>query len=391
MVLQSEKFIRMKAAAWPGGNEMQMIAFLNAYSDGLSGGDACFVRVAKKLSQPHSLTIVTSVLGRDLCRRSGIEANFVLTSGEQKFGSVLRTYFKRTFKTLLKLRPKRGSVFYASSDFLTDVFPSFVYSSVDDRAVWVQKIFHLTPPTRLIPSLAQRVSFQLIKRRADLIIVDNSQLKSTLEQKYDFPQEKIQVVPPGLDMESIASARPSPKRYDALFVGQLRESKGIFDLVEIWKTVHAKLPAAHLAIVGKDVQDNWKKMENSVRERELANTVKYLGFIKDDREVSSLMKSAKVLLVPSHEEGFGMVIAEALACGLPVVCYDLPVFREYFRRFVTPVPVGNAQLFASKVVEHLQSSKARPGGAEEMKQFSLNAVVDREIQLINYAYQRASS
>jgi glycosyltransferase involved in cell wall biosynthesis len=42
------------------------------------------------------------------------------------------------------------------------------------------------------------------------------------------------------------------------------------------------------------------------------------------------MKASKVFLFPSRFEGWGLAVGEALACGLPVVCYDLPALREIF-------------------------------------------------------------
>ena len=70
-------------------------------------------------------------------------------------------------------------------------------------------------------------------------------------------------------------------------------------------------------------------------------------------------KSSEVFVFPSHEEGWGIAICEAMACGLPVVAYDLPVYREIFTQGIITVPLKDIKAFSEKVVNLLENDKER--------------------------------
>jgi glycosyltransferase involved in cell wall biosynthesis len=70
------------------------------------------------------------------------------------------------------------------------------------------------------------------------------------------------------------------------------------------------------------------------------------------------MKSAKVFLFPSYEEGWGIAVSEALACEIPVVVYDLPAY-SYAGNSIIKVMKGNTVAFAGEVIQLLSDEKAR--------------------------------
>ena len=71
------------------------------------------------------------------------------------------------------------------------------------------------------------------------------------------------------------------------------------------------------------------------------------------------MKSAKIYLCPSFYESWGIVNLEAMACGLPVVAWDLPVYREIFKKGMVRVPLGDHETFATMVVALLDDEGKR--------------------------------
>ena len=90
-----------------------------------------------------------------------------------------------------------------------------------------------------------------------------------------------------------------------------------------------------------------------IEEYGLSEHINMLGFLPDD-EVYNLLSTTRFMIFPSHEEGYGMAVAEALANGCRVISYDLPVFKKEFGDSVVRVPCYNLDIFAEKVIESLE-------------------------------------
>lgn len=367
-------------------------SFLNSFSQGLSGSDACFLNVASQLSAlPIRHTIVTSALGKTLCQTKLIKANFIVTSNEKKFTNVYWAYWQRIIQTMFLPLPKNNCILYSTSDILPDVLPAFFSKLTSAKRFWVQKIFHIIPVSRKVPHLMQLLSFKLIKNSADLIIVDNAKLKRQLVNAHQFPVKKIIVIPPGVDVSLIKSIKKSKQKLDALFVGQFRQSKGIFDLIKIWPLVLVNYPKASLTIIGQDVFKNQEKLQKLVNKNHLRSRIKLLGFVSEKKKYA-LMKSCRLLVLPSYEEGFGMVVLEAMVCGKTTIAYDLPVFKEHFSRQVVTVPLGDTTAFANKVAEFI-SRPSPPASTFKTiyAKFDILKLVNKEINLINSIYEKKPS
>ena len=152
--------------------------------------------------------------------------------------------------SIIVLRYHQANVIYASSDFFPDVIPSYIAKSVNGRVAWIQKVFHLIPPSRRISCALQRDSHVLIRYKADITITDNSLLMRELYLR-DFRKDSIELNYPGVDIDLYMDhACESFSGFDALFLGRLHPSKGIFSVIDIWERVCAIRKGARLAIVG---------------------------------------------------------------------------------------------------------------------------------------------
>jgi glycosyltransferase involved in cell wall biosynthesis len=263
---------------------------------------------------------------------------------------------------------KRLALVYSPSDFLWDSFPAFVWKlrSRNKKCKWVQAIFHLIPPptqrgglfiTNLISFSAQRLSFNLIKRDADLIFVLNYMIKSQLV-KLGFSKDRIYVIGAGINLSQIDEIqRAEGVNYDACFLARLHPTKGIFDLIEIWKLIVSKKKSASLAIIYVGSKDLESALARRIKEENLNSNVFMLPLTGKD--ALSVVKSSRVFVFPSHEEGWGIAIAEAMACGLPVVAYDLPVYREVFTQAIVTVPLNNITRFSDEVLSLLENDEKR--------------------------------
>jgi glycosyltransferase involved in cell wall biosynthesis len=125
---------------------------------------------------------------------------------------------------------------------------------------------------------------------------------------------------------NFVASDPGPKLKNgsfALFVGRLSEEKGIRTLISAWKSLSVPLRIVGDGPLRQDLLQELSRLN--------AGEVEYLGVLPK-QDVLTLMKQACILIFPSEwYEGFPLVIAEAFACGLPVVASDIGSQAEIVR------------------------------------------------------------
>jgi len=362
----------------------KLIAFMNSYSQGKSGGDMVFIEIAKRIKSFEKV-IITSYLGKKLCQENGIEAKYLVTTKEFEFKNVILTYLQRTIKAFFfDFKVKKNNVLLGTSDFLSDVLPIFWLKIKNPKVKWIQHIFHLIPSLRKISYFAQKISFLLIKNRADLIIVDNSLLKKELV-KLGFNKKKIEVNYPGIKLEYLKKIKPAKRGYEGIFMAQLRPSKGIFDLIKIWKLVCREKPEARLGVIGKGEKEIMEEIKTKVENAGLKRNIKLLGFLEDDKAFGTI-KASQVFVFPSREEGFGIAPLEAQALGLPAVAWNLPVFDEVFPKGMIKLKMGQIEEFAEEVINLLNNKNFYQKLSKEAKgnagKYNWEKSAEREILLM---------
>jgi glycosyltransferase involved in cell wall biosynthesis len=106
-----------------------------------------------------------------------------------------------------------------------------------------------------------------------------------------------------------------------LFLGRLHLKKGLDLLIPAFDALRRRVPDAQLVIIGPENDDYGQKVRGWVKERDLEACVHFLGTL-EGRDVVQAYVDADVFVLPSYTENFGMTVAEAMACGLPVVISD---------------------------------------------------------------------
>jgi glycosyltransferase involved in cell wall biosynthesis len=151
-------------------------------------------------------------------------------------------------------------------------------------------------------------------RKADMVIVDNEGSKETVIREYGVNKDKIRVViNEGADLENYEASSCEGKVI--LFVGRLHERKGLDVFLPIFKQVLDEEKAI-LRIVGSGEKESALKLQ--AEKLGLKNNIQFLGFLSDS-EIRKQYSEASIFVLPSRYEGFGIVLLEALASGLPIV------------------------------------------------------------------------
>lgn len=148
---------------------------------------------------------------------------------------------------------------------------------------------------------------------ADLIVVASSYARSTMVE-CGVPVRKIVVNPYGVDLDRFqpAEERKVDRALRFLFVGSVNARKGAPLLFDAWRALEPT--GAELVIAG-DVPRQVEGLLDAPR------GVRFLGRVSND-QIPSLMRSCDIFILPSYFEGFGMVLLEALASGLPIIASD---------------------------------------------------------------------
>lgn len=170
----------------------------------------------------------------------------------------------------------------------------------------------------------------------------------------------VRVAPNGLDLAAIAAAEPVPDRTDLVFVGRLLSHKGADLVLRAMAILARDGRPVTCRIVGQGPELD--PLRRLARELGLADLVEFRPDVVESSEVFSIVKAARVFVLPSQREGFGIAVLEAMACGLPVVTTDHP--DNQARHLVGRAGAGLAcpatpEAFAAAIDAMLTSTSAR--------------------------------
>ncbi len=129
-------------------------------------------------------------------------------------------------------------------------------------------------------------------------------------------RENIHIIPNGIDLKRIADIQQSTDECDIVFVGRLIREKNVDILLEAVDYIKDTLPYVRCHIIGDGTEK--ERLHLLATERRLLDNTVFFGFMEYD-EVIARIKSSKLLVLPSSREGFGMVVLEAFACGVPAI------------------------------------------------------------------------
>lgn len=140
-------------------------------------------------------------------------------------------------------------------------------------------------------------------------------------------KQPIALIPQGVTFPaaSVRKARPETGKKQALFLSRLHPKKGIPDLIEAWRILR---PAGwHLKIIGGEEVGHRRHVQDLIASAGLRDEIEVCEEV-DDTQKWDIYAGSDLFVLPSYSENFGVVIAEALASGVPVITTKATPWKE---------------------------------------------------------------
>lgn len=289
-----------------------------------------------------------TIIGNSLLKKNIINLNIIKTfdyiylNENSKLNSKLKLILigiKRNFKLIknIKKYTNRFDVIHCRSSVLDLLLFPYFLKIFDKKIRWTAVFDNIVPlkdPGNIIYRLLAWIFFNisvLLLRKADFIFTISPELKKYLISR-NFESSKLIITGNAIESNLIKISKPKNYKYDALFVGRINETKGIFDMLEVVKKIKKEIPNFKLAIMGDGDLNTRNIFINKINILNLSKNIVLLGTV-NGIEKFSIIKSSKIFifLSKSKSESFGIALLEAVSCGLPAFVYDLPAYKNIYK------------------------------------------------------------
>jgi len=295
-------------------------------------------------------------------------------------------FFKLIFKLAKILKKEKPDIVIS---FLT--YPNILLLLIK-LIIGYKKPIIISERTNLEISLSNirknRIKSFLIKKLypcVDKIISLSLGVAERLHKAFLIPKEKIVAIHNSVDIRKVqmmAEECPSFEWYQnkaipiIIAAGRLTKAKAYPDLFDAFANVRKVLPCRLVILGDGELEQELKQLANDLS---ILDDVAFCGF---QQNPFSFMAHSKVFVLSSHWEGFGNVIIEAMACGVPVISTNCPYGpNEIITNGVNGllVPVGDTDAMAEAILKLLKDDILRKRLAEAGKQRSEDFRVEKMV------------
>jgi glycosyltransferase involved in cell wall biosynthesis len=269
----------------------------------------------------------------------------------------------------------------------------------------VHDLSFLRVPEHFVPSFRAYLETAVPRavRRATLILADSKSTKHDLGQLLHVPQERIQVLYPGVEprfrpiqveeaLERVRTRYKLPEHF-ILGLSTLQPRKNFDGLVRAFSRLLADsgdgFKSLHLVIAGGT---GWMSegAVDLVQRLGLGSRVHFTGFVKDG-DLPALYTLASVFAFPSWYEGFGLPILEAMACGTPVVAADNSSLPEVVGQAGLLVKAEDSDALAQSLYRLLADRELRArlivAGQQQARQFAWESAA-RQLLEVYHSFEK---
>jgi glycosyltransferase involved in cell wall biosynthesis len=220
----------------------------------------------------------------------------------------------------------------------------------------------------------------LAMRLPDHIIASSPQTADRL-QSILGARARITVAPNGIDLAAVNCALPASSATDLVVVSRLLPHKRIDMLLDVVALLHARGRPVTCRIIGDGPER--VTLQEKASAAGLADAVDFRSDVREQKDLYSLVKAAKVFVFPSSREGFGIAVLEALACGIPVVTTSAAdnLSQHLVARSPRGVVCAPSARAIADAVSQLLSENEWPSGDLELdswlSEYTWDAMVER--------------
>lgn len=228
--------------------------------------------------------------------------------------------------------------------------------------------------------------------QADYVLADSHSTKQDLLDFYNVEPARISVVGAGVEprfrpsddateLQTIRTKYRLPEKF-ILSLGTLEPRKNFDGLIQAYSNSPVR-ESHHLVIAGGR---GWlyEPIFAAAETSSVADRIHLIGFVADD-DLPALYNLADVFAYPSHYEGFGIPVIEAMACGTPVVCADNSSLPEVAGEAALLIPATNlpalGEALQRLVDDQALRQRCREGGLRQAQKFTWSAAAQRLLEV----------
>lgn len=231
---------------------------------------------------------------------------------------------------------------------------------------------------------------QFLYPKADAIVANSKDTAKDIENHISVSGNKIVVINNPLidDQIQTQSNQPVDDEYFSntstpriISAGRLVYQKNFQHLIKSFALLKKTMPSASLTILGEGPQET--QLKELVKQLDLGNDVCFLGFVDNPYKY---LKHADVFVLSSIFEGFGNVLVESLAIGLPVVSTNCPGGpREILDngKFGALVPVNDEKAMSIAIIRVLAAKTDKQKLIDRSKIYSIEKITDKYFEVLS--------
>lgn len=215
--------------------------------------------------------------------------------------------------------------------------------TIHDLSPWRERAWQTSKPNMDADRVRRRTPWLVRLRRARMILTVSEAVRHEIIEHFEVPQDRVRAVP----LAASPLFRPLPPTSRAqtpffLFVATLEPRKNVNALIEAWSAARAET-GADLIVAGR-IRADFEEIPPH-------EGLHLLGEVPD-QELPRLFSDAMAFVYPTHYEGFGLPVLEAMQCGCPVITSRDPAVVEV---------AGGAAIHAGSPAETADAMKAIAG------------------------------